>query len=228
VPAVQAAENALDLAPGRRNRVVWRADGGAGSDKHVRWLLGRGYQVMMKGMSGRRACKLARQVTRWDPYGDVWLGWVAPPVDFGRPVRFLVKKRLKKGRFVHSYYMTSLKYPSKTAFMDSYNARGGAEVEQFRNDKSGLHLDARRKRRFLAQTALILLSDLAHNLLAHFHHHALVGTRFEPFDVKRIIRDLMAIPGRLICEGSQLKSFFLLDTHPYAEEAVSCLKNYFS
>ena len=46
--------------------------------------------------------------------------------------------------------------------MDRYNQRGGAEIEQFRADKSGLHLSARRKRDFSAQKALILLTDLAH------------------------------------------------------------------
>jgi hypothetical protein len=225
-PAVLATENALDLAPERRNRVVWRIDGGAGSDDRLRWLLSRGYQLVAKGTSSRRAHALAQQVTRWDPYGDAWLGVVAPPVDFGCPVQVWVKKRLKDDKFLHSYYVTTLKLPSKAAFMAAYDARGGAEVEQFRNDKSGLHLDARRKRRFPAQTALILLTDLAHNLLAHFHHRALVGTGFEHFDTKRIVRDLLAIPGRLVFEGSQLKSIFLLDTHPYAEEIILCLIKY--
>ncbi len=36
----------------------------------------------------------------------------------------------------------------------AYYNRGGAEVEQFRNDKSGLNLAARRKRGFLAQKGL--------------------------------------------------------------------------
>jgi len=34
----------------------------------------------------------------------------------------------------------------------------------------------------------ILLTDLAHNLLADFHHRALVGTRFESYGLKRIVR----------------------------------------
>jgi hypothetical protein len=225
-PAVLAAENALELAPERRSRVVWRADGGAGSDEQIHWLLERGYQIMMKGTSSRRAHALARQVSRWDAYGDAWLGCVASPVDFGRSVQVWVKKRLKADRFLHSYYVTTLKLPSKGALMACYDARGGAEVEQFRNDKSGFHLDARRKHRFPAQTALILLTDLAHNLLAHFYHTALSGTRLEGFDAKRIVRDLLAIPGRLVFEGSQLKSIFLSDAHPYAEEVVLCLVKY--
>ena len=38
--------------------------------------------------------------------------------------------------------------------MTCYNARGGAEVEQFRNDKSGLRLAARRKHSFLGTERL--------------------------------------------------------------------------
>ncbi len=85
-PAVLGAENALELAPERRKRTVWRMDGGAGSDEQLRWLLARQYHIVVKGTSSRRAHVLAQRVSRWDPYGDAWLGQVASPVDFGRPV----------------------------------------------------------------------------------------------------------------------------------------------
>lgn len=94
-------------------------------------------------------------------------------------MRVFVKHRLKKGKLCHSYYVTTLSLPSKGHFIACYNSRGGAQVEQFRNAKSGLSLAARRKQGFLAQKSFILLIDLAHNLLADFHHRALVGTRFE-------------------------------------------------
>jgi hypothetical protein len=225
-PAVLAAENALALTPAQRKRVVWRIDGGAGSDEQLRWLLSRQYQVVAKGASNRRAEALARQVRRWDAYRDAWLGHVGSPVDLGRPVQMWVKKRRKGDRFCHSYYVSTLKLPSKGAQMACYDRRGGAEVEQFRNDKSGLHLAARRKRRLPAQKALVLLTDLAHNLLADFHHTALVGTPFEGFGPKRIVRDLLAIPGTLTFEGAQLKRIELLETHPHAEDMRICLERF--
>jgi hypothetical protein len=227
-PAVLAAENALELAPEKRKRVVWRMDGGAGSDEQIGWLVSRQYQIVAKGTSNRRAEALARQVTRWDCYNDVWLGRVDPPVKYGRPVQVFVKRRLKKGKFCHNYYVTTLKLPSKGAFMACYDNRGGAEVEQFRNDKNGLHLAARRKRRLSAQKALVLLTDLAHNLLADFQHTALVGTKFEGFGPKRIVRDLLTIPGKLVFDGSQLKRIELLDTHQHAKELLVCLERYCS
>jgi hypothetical protein len=42
-PAVLAAENTLDLAAHQRKRTVFRIDGGAGSDAHLRWLLSRNH-----------------------------------------------------------------------------------------------------------------------------------------------------------------------------------------
>jgi len=224
--AVLGAENALELAPQHCQRVVWRIDGGGGSDEHIRWLLSRGYHLMVKGASHRRAEALARQVTRWDAYRDVWLGQVAAPVDWGRAVQVVVKKRPTADGFCHSYYVSTLKMPSKGTLMAKYDDRGGAEVEQFRNDKNGLHLAARRKRQLAAQQGLILLTDLAHNLLADFHHTALQGTRFEAFGPKRLVRDLFAIPGRLVFDGAQLKRIELLASHQYAQDMLKCLQRY--
>jgi hypothetical protein len=139
--------------------VVWRLDGGAGSDEQVHWLLERGYHVIAKGMSNRRAGALAKQVTRWDSYGEsAWLGSVVCPVSFPRPVQMWVKRCLKDDKFHHTCYLTSLSLPSKGALMIAYNNRGGAEVEQFRNDKNGLNLAARRKRCLAAQEGLTLLN----------------------------------------------------------------------
>jgi hypothetical protein len=201
-------------------------DGGAGSDEQLRWLLARGYQVIAKGTSNRRANALAKEVRRWDAYGDIWLGEVAPPVDYGRPVRVFVKRRLKDGKYRHSYYVSSLSLPSKGHFMALYNGRGGAEIEQFRNDKNGLSMAARRKRGFLAQKGFVLLTDLAHNLLADFHRRALVGSRFEGYGPKRIVRDLLTVQGRLTFETGELKRIELLSLKQNARDLLMCLERY--
>jgi hypothetical protein len=228
-PAVKAAETAFELAPAHPKRTVWRLDGGAGSDDHVRWLLKRGYQVVAKGMSNSRAKALAKQVPRWDAYHDTWLGEVQPPTDYGRPVRIFVKRRLKDGVYRHSYYLSTIRLPSKGLLMASYNARGGAEVEQFRNDKTGLSLEARRKRSFLGQKGYILLTDLAHNLLADFHAKVLVGTDFEGFGLKRIVRDLLNFPGRLVFDRQgKLVRVELLSLKQFSRELSICLERYCS
>lgn len=135
-------------------------------------MLARDYQIIVKGYSNKRAKVLAAQAYRWDTYKDVWIAEVEPMGDYGRPVRVFVKRRLKDDKFLHSYYVSTLSLPSNRRYIACYDRRGGAEIEQFRNDKGGLHLVTRRKQRFLSQKGLILLADLAHNLLADFHHRA--------------------------------------------------------
>ena len=111
--------------------------------------------------------------------------------------------------------------------MHYYNQRGGAEVEQFRQDKHGLDLATRRKYRFTAQQGYILLTDLTHNLLADFHHRALIGSRFEPFGLRRIVRQLLNIPGRLVFDGPELKRIELLTLNQFSDDLIICLKKYF-
>lgn len=225
-PNADAPKTSFDLAAKRREQVLWRLDGGFGSDEKLRWLLGCGYQVIVKGFSGRRADNLAKQVSRWNAYGDAWLGAVGSPVNFDRKVFAWVKRRLEKDQFHHSYYLTTLKLHSLAAQMALYDQRGASEIEQFRNDKQGLHLPSRRKHASLAQKALILLDDIAHNLLADFRERALYESPFTRFSAKRIIRDLFAIQGRLTWNGSQLLRIELCSTHPNAEAMVVCLQNY--
>jgi hypothetical protein len=223
-PAVLAAETALDLSAQQRRRVVWRMDGGSGSDEQFLWLLERGYHVLAKGLSNRRAEALARQVSRWDEYRqDVWLAEVKPPIDYGRPTRCFVKRQLKDGEFHHSYYLSTLSGPSKSCYLHLYDDRGAAEIEQFRGDKSGLGLEARRKHSFPGQQGYILLTDLAHNLLSEFSHQALVDSPFAGFGPKRIIRDLLAIPGRLFFDHNRLTRVELLSQKQFSKELVSCL-----
>ncbi len=240
-PAVLAVETAFDLAPrpgaspiahdlaaARRTRTHWRLDGGFGTDEKLRWLLGRGYQVTVKGFSGRRAELLAKQVSRWTPYGDAWVGQAPSPVDYGRPIQLWLKRHLENGEFQHSFYLTTLQLHSLSQAMQLYDQRGGTEVEQFRNDKQGLHLSARRKRGFLAQKALILLNDLAHNLLADFYHQALLGSPFAGFAAKRIVRDLFSMEGNLVWQNGILQRIELCQDHPYAEALRDCLVKYWS
>ena len=110
--------------------------------------------------------------------------------------------------------------------MAYYDQRGGAEIEQFRNDKSGLNLTARRKRCFLAQKGYILLTDLAHNLLTDFHHRALIGSRFEGYGPKRIIRDLLQMPGNLTFSDGKLTRIELLSLKQFSKDLLICLERY--
>ncbi len=204
-------------------------DGGAGSDEQFLWLLGRDYHVLAKGISNLRAETLARQVSRWDEYRqDVWLAEVKPPANYGRPTRCFVKRQLKNGHYHHSYYLSTLSGSSKSCFLRLYDDRGAAEIEQFRGDKSGLGLEARRKHSFPGQQGYILLTDLAHNLLSEFSHQALAGSSLVDFGPKRILRDLLAIPGYLSFDHDRLIRVDLLSQKQFSKELVSCLLRFCS
>ena len=168
------------------------------------------------------------QACRWNACDDYELAEVPPPLGYDCPVRVFVKHRLKNGKWHHSYYLSTLQLPSKGHFMALYNQRGGAEVEQFRSDKNGLHLEVRRKHNFYAQKGFILLNDLAHNLLADFYHRALLGSRFETYGVKRIVRDLLRAPGNLVFEQGKLVRIELLSKKQFSRDLAICLESYCS
>ena len=221
-----AAETALELTPGQRRRTVWRMDGGAGSDDQFLWLPKRDYHVIAKGLSNFRANALAKSVCPWDTYDECQLAEASPPIDYGRPVRVFVKRRWKNENWRHSYYVSTLQLPSKRYFIDYYHQRGGAEVEQFRQDKQGLYLAARRKASFTGQQGYILLTDLVHNLLADFRNRALQDTRFANYGLKRIVRDLLNIPGRLYFDNQQLNRIELLRLNQNSQDLIICLERY--
>ena len=177
-------------------------------------------------MSHSRAKALAKRVSRWDGYQGVELGEVEPPVEYGRPVRVFVKRVAKETGLIHSYYILTISLASKGLFMACYDRRGAAEVEHFRSDKSGIGLEARRKRSFLGQKGYILLTDLAHNLLSDFYHRALIGSRFESYGPKRIIRDLLAMPGRLIFDQDTLVRVELLTQKQFSKDLAKCLETF--
>ncbi len=91
-------------------------------------------------------------------------------------------------------------------------------------------LEARRKHRFLGQKGYILLTDLAHNLLADFYHKALLDSPFEHYGPKRIVRDLLAMPGQLAFEhnSGKLVRVELLSLKQFSGDLAICLKRYCS
>ena len=107
---------------------------------------------------------------------------------------------------------------------DQSHGRGTTEVE-IRSDKSGgLGLHLRRKHSFSAQEAWIVLTDVAHNLVAWLQPWMLAGSTFEDFGPKRLVHDLFTIPGQMAFENGRLRRVALLKSHPYADEMRYCLQ----
>jgi hypothetical protein len=212
----------------QRQHIIVRSDAEQGTDENVSYLLWQGFQVLMKAYSGRRT-------QAWVKHTPAEL-WQADPSDKGRwvapaPAKLRLGRRLDtyllrwlntKQEPVYATLLTTLPYPIFTQWA-WYDGRGAAEVE-IRSDKSGLGLPHRRKHSLDAQEAWIVLTDVAHNLLAWLRPWMLAGSAFETFGPKRLVSDLLTIPGQLFFEEGRLAKVALWQTHPYAPEMQLCLK----
>jgi antitoxin component of MazEF toxin-antitoxin module len=224
--AVWALEDALRLPPTRRTQVCIRVDAGFGTDDNLRWVLHQGYQIMAKNKSGRRAGAWGAQVQDWQEVeaGSRWVGIPPKQLQFGVPTRtFILRWREQlTGRLRHAIYVVTDLQHSPPELLNQYNLRGGAEVD-IRDDKQGLLLTHRRKRRWYAQEMLALLNDLAHNLLIMFRREVLPGTPMQAFGPYRLIRDLMNMPGEAIMADGRLVELRLAQSHPYAAPLADAL-----
>ncbi len=121
-----------------------------------------------KAYSGKRANAFARAVPRWEELrpGERWIAPAPTPLHYYRRTQTAVLKwKTEQGQYRHSLLTTSLREYSLRELADAYDDRAAIEAE-FKADKGGLQVHRRRKQRLAAQEALVLLTDLAHNLLA--------------------------------------------------------------
>jgi hypothetical protein len=206
-----------------------RSDAEQGTNANVSYVLWLGFQVLMKAYSGRRTQAWVKRTPEaaWQAAPTGAKRWVAPtPVKLrlGRHLdTYLLRWLDAKQKFAYATLLTTLPYPVFTQW-DVYHGRGGAEIE-IRSDKSGLKLHQRRKKGLNAQEAWIVLTDVAHNLLAWLRPWMLTGSTFETFGPKRLVHDLLTIPGRLFFADGRLTKVALWETHPYADEMRLCLHN---
>ena len=221
---IEQAEGVLSLQPAQRRRTLVRIDGGGGSIASVNCLLSRGYAVVTKDYSFRRTALLAKSVTQWvsDPAQPTrQMGWVPEESrDYVAPVRRLVvRSKSTKDRWQYAVLLfahlsdsdlLTLMGASPTtdaatimgAYLHFYDQRGGGIESSFGQDKSGLGITKRTKKRFQAQRFLMLLGTLAHNLLMWSRRWLAasspeVAQRLRHDGIKRMIRDLAQISGVL-------------------------------
>jgi hypothetical protein len=226
-PTIEHLHAFLGQTDAQRARTIIRSDAGLGTDANVNWLLWRKYQLVMKGYSATRAACLAAQLTEdaWEelPQQRRWIAWALNPPRFARRVNVFVLRWASHQGMRHGTLLSTLLTLSPTTTWRVYDGRGAAEVE-IRADKQGLHLPCRRKLSFTAQEALILLTDLAHNLLSWMHHWVLEDTPFTSFGTLRMVRDVFHIPGYLEFTRGRLTKVALLKSHPYAAPMCSILQ----
>ena len=112
-PLVLAAEERLALTAEQRAQTIIRLDAGGGSVDAVNWLLERGYLVLCKDYSARRAAKLTESVRVWYPDAKEAgreVGWVTTPTtDYLKPVRRLAARyRKRSGQWGREALITNL------------------------------------------------------------------------------------------------------------------------
>ncbi len=216
---VTSSEQVLTLHRPERQRTLLRIDGGGGETEQVNWELRRGYLILVKAQGWKRIQKMARPVTTWTPNPrdpDRQMAWASEPFPYHKPTRqLLVRTRKQNGKWSYSLLVSNAPeallavlghVPIRRTFRDidrmlgmlyAYDRRGGAAETQFKGDKQGLFLAKRNKRSFAAQAMLVLLAQLAHNLLI-WCREPLPEARppLRDWGILRLVRDLFAIPGQ--------------------------------
>ncbi len=225
---VQMVEQVLQMHERhQRGHILIRLDAGFGSDPNVNWLLHRGYQVLSKGKSGKRAAAFARQVEQWQPLNESkWIA-LAPLHLCHRYYRRTQTVMLRwynprRDQFKHALLICSLLDRDLIQINQLYDDRASIENE-IKADKAGLLLPRRRKKQLNAQEALVLLTDLAHNILAWTRPFWAAQPEIGDLGIYSIVNKIMPIPGKVMFEDDQLVKVRLQGTHPLAKPVLACL-----
>ena len=253
LPLVLAAEQTLALDEARRQRTLLRLDAGGGSVGDSNWLLARGYHVLAKDYSTKRAQLLAESVAEWltdSRQPERQLGLVTTPADcyhagrYQRTItRIAVRCRKANGQGGVGVVLATLSIAEAIALLGPedrdataatpllayvylYDQRGGGVETTFKEDKQGLGLTKRNKKRFEAQQIVTGLGTLAHNVLVWARgwlvEHA---PRLRRFGIKRLVRDALGISGRVeFDEAGRVRAVVLSRADRLAHHLLAALQ----
>lgn len=220
-PLIQAAEGVLELSEAKRERTIIRIDAGGGSLGAVNWLLSRGYVVLAKDYSSQRSATLAASVREWfdDPkLPERQVGWVriAPSAYVREVVRIAVRCRKANGQWGYGVLIAPVDVAPMLALLGrqaaapqtdaarllayvyAYDRRGGGVETALRDDKQGLGLTKRTKKRFEAQQLLTMLGTLAHNVIVWVRGWLGVQQpKVVHYGMVRLVRDVFHISGQI-------------------------------
>jgi Transposase DDE domain group 1 len=211
----------------QRSQVLIRLDAGFGSDANINWLLHRGYHVLSKGYSSKRAVTFARQVRHWQQLDRG--KWIAPAPThlccryYRRTQTVMLRwQHPRSRRFKYALLISSLCDLDLVYVSALYDDRARIENE-IKADKGGLLLPRRRKKHLNAQEALVLLTDLAHNIFAWTRRFWATQPDLGDVGLYFIINEILTIPGKLLFHDRQLVKLRLKATHPLAKPVLACL-----
>ena len=244
-------EATLDLETReQRSRVQLRFDAGFGTDANINYALWRGYQVLGKMYSGRRAQKLAASVETWEavpasqgtPGREA--GWVSKPHRYSRKTtQVAVRTPKKDGTWSYAVLVSTKIDASLSEIVREYDKRSGAPESTFRQDYQALALRKYRKSGFVAQHVLVLLAQLTHNLLIWMKawliealtpaatskkkartHRQKTQQTLEGRGLKRLRRDILSLPGHVCFEGEKVIGIRINPLYPLIHHVTTALQ----
>jgi hypothetical protein len=207
----------------KRGRTEIRLDSGWGSGPNITWLLERGYQVTGKFKSAGRVRKLVRGISIWQPTSSPGreVAEVPQPVAFVRPLaQYAVRTPSKeqKSGYYHAVVFTSRTDLSMMGVVEHYDGRAGMEAD-LKSDKHGLGLAVIRKHLLPAQKMVVLLVELAHNILMWARSWLAERVpRLRQYGIVRLIQHVWAIPGRIKLTDKGVQRVRLRRAHPRARD----------
>lgn len=223
--AVHVLTRAAPDTENLRKQLVLRMDAGGGTAENINSLLTHNYAVLTKLHSWRCAYKLITSVTQWIPDPKVdqrQVGWVNLPYPYACPTRQLAMRCVdEKGKQHQTVLVSNLTESQLSALMHrpldpgelddkpwlllhAYDGRSGGVETQNRNDRQGLGITHRHQHSFAAQEMLVLLAQLAHNFIILMRNElAHIDDHFTHYGVKRMVRDVFNISGRVSFTDSQ-------------------------
>ena len=219
-PLMQAAEQVLGASDAQRARTILCVDAGGGTVEDLNWALAHGYQLHAKDFTSARVRRLAGSITQWydDPkVAGRQVAQVEGETDlYLRPlVRIAVRRRRRNGQWAEGIILSSLTAAQVLAlsggppeplaspqerllaYVYFYDQRGGGVETALKSDKQGLGLTKRNKKRLAAQEMVMLLGQLAHNVLLWCRHWLASEPKLASLGVQRLVRDLFHIAGFL-------------------------------
>jgi len=243
---VYKMENQLFLdTQAKRQRIQLRLDAGFGTEKNINFALWRGYHILVKSYSQKRAKKLAKSVKEWVSVPSSAdntqreAGWVSCPHRYCRKTaQVAVRTPTKKGGYSYSALVTTSINATLEQIVLDYDKRGGVPESAFCQDYQGLHVRKRRKGGFVAQKVLVLLSQLAHNLIIWMKSWlndaleaslftgeeepnkgerksvALAQKTIQERGMKRFIRQILALSGKVIVKEQKVVCIILNPLYP--------------
>jgi len=209
---------------------------------------GSDYQVHCKDYSSARARNLAATVLTWadDPRNPRrQLGWVTEAADeYILPVHRLAARWQKKnGQWCYAVIISTLE-PSDLieltgqptdrvkdqhlvmgAYAAFYDQRGGTIEIEIKEDKQGVAMAKRSKKRFEAQQMVSLLNSLAHNLIVWSRRWLSADLpKIKEYGLLRLVRDVFQVSGlaELTAEG-KIRRIVLNCAAHWAKQCVKSL-----